>query len=77
MAFDTTEAFETETADATATNKRSAFEVLSSLSGNPFAQANKLVQYLESSKARQAKLVKKCSPEALELVNKNVPGLIA
>jgi hypothetical protein len=76
MSFEN-EAFETETADATAASKRSAFEVLESLSGNPFEQANKLVQYLESSKARQAKLVKKCSEAALKLVNENCPGLIA
>lgn len=77
MSFDTTEAFETESSEAEEAGKRSAFQVLESLSGNPFKQADKLVQYLESSKARQAKLVKKCSAAALKLVNENVPGLIA
>ena len=76
MSFEN-EAFETETADATTAGKRSAFDVLESLSGNPFKQAEKLVQYLESSKERQAKLVKKCSEAALKLVNENCPGLIA
>lgn len=77
MSFDTTEAFETESVDAEETSKRSAFQVLEGLSGNPFKQADKLVQYLESSNARKAKLVKKCSAAALKLVNENCPGLIA
>ncbi|HEY6020408.1 MAG TPA: hypothetical protein VIY48_11005 [Candidatus Paceibacterota bacterium] len=76
MSFEN-EAFEIETSDATTAGKRSAFDVLESLSGNPFKQAEKLVQYLESSKERQAKLVKKCSEAALKLVNENCPGLIA
>ena len=75
MSFEN-EAFETESAEPETAGKRSAFDVLESLAGNPFKQAEKLVQYLESSKERQAKLVKKCSPAALKLVNENVPGLI-
>lgn len=77
MNFDTAEAFETETAEAEKTEKRSADKVLESLSGNPFKQADKLVQYLESANDRKARLVKKCSPAALKLVNENCPGLIA
>lgn len=77
MSFDTTEAFETESPEAEEAGKRSAFQVLEGLSGNPFKQADKLVQYLESANARKAKLVKKCSAAALKLVNENVPGLIA
>ena len=76
MTFDTTEAFETDSPDAKETGKRSAFQVLEGLSGNPFKQADKLVQYLESANARKAKLVKKCSAAALKLVNETVPGLI-
>lgn len=76
MAFDTTESFETESTEPEAAGKRSAFAVLESLAGNPFKQAEKLVQYLESSNERKAKLVKKCSAAALKLVNENVPGLI-
>ena len=70
------EIIETDSPDAEETGKRSAFQVLEGLSGNPFKQADKLVQYLESANARKAKLVKKCSAAALKLVNENVPGLI-
>lgn len=75
MSFDN-ESFETESGEATGTQKRSAFAVLESLAERPLEQARKLEQYLVSADERKAKLVKKCSAKALAFVNESNPNLI-
>lgn len=70
------ESFETETAEPTKAEKRSAFAVLESLADRPLEQARKLEQYLHSCEDRKSKLVKKCSATALKYVNESSPGLV-
>lgn len=53
--------------------ERSPEKVLKSLEGQPFKQAAKVIDYIDSARERERKLLKLCSPKALNLIAENGP----
>ena len=53
--------------------ERSPGKVLASLSEKPLQQAMKAIEYIDSGRERERKLLKACSPKALNLIAENGP----
>lgn len=70
------DSFETEVGEPKKADKRSAFDVLRSLDGDPIKQALKFKQYCESADGRKARMGKLLSEKAVAFVTENYPGLL-
>lgn len=57
--------------------ERSPLKVLSSLEEQPFKQAVKAIEYIDSLDERKRKLLRACSPAALNLIAQNGPKYLA
>lgn len=68
------ETFESnESAEPTEQHDRTAAGMLRKLEGKPFEQAARLVKYLGGIQAKKDRLVKLCSPAALQLARDASP----
>lgn len=57
--------------------ERSPVKVLQSLEGRPLQQAIKAIEYIDSARERERKLLKACTPTALNLIAQNGPEYLA
>jgi capsule polysaccharide export protein KpsE/RkpR len=64
---------EGDSADPKAAFERSPLKVLASLAERPLEQAVKAIDYIKSSRDRERRYLKACSPQALSLIAQNGP----
>lgn len=64
---------EGDSAPARAAFERSPLKVLESLAERPLQQAIKAIDYIDSSRERERKILKACSSKALDLIAQNGP----
>jgi hypothetical protein len=53
--------------------ERSPMKVLASLEGRPLQQAMKAIEYIDSGRERERKILRACSSQALNLIALNGP----
>ena len=70
---DDLEGGEGDSASPRAPFERSPLKVLKSLEGRPLNQAMKAIEYIDSGRERERKILRACSPRALDLIGQNGP----
>jgi len=64
---------EGDSAEPKAAFDRTPSKVLQSLAGKPLEQAYKAIEYINSGRERERRLLRLCSPQALNLIAANGP----
>lgn len=73
VADDLGEGGEGDSASPRAPFERSPLKVLNSLAERPLNQAMKAIEYIDSGRERERKILKACTPQALNLIAQNGP----
>lgn len=68
---------EGDVASPKTTFERSPLKVLRTLEDQPLKQAIKAIEYIDAGRERERKLLRACSPAALNLIAQNGPGYLS